>query len=67
MQCPSCGSEIRAVKLPDGRQVTIVARSELGAGPDRYIVDSEDAGKATPVSPRFVGSAHSDHSVVCGA
>lgn len=51
--------------LPDGRRVTIDERSEFGRGPNRYMVESEDLGRARPVSPNFDGQAHGDHSITC--
>jgi hypothetical protein len=65
MQCPACGEEIRIVTVPGGRRVTIDGRSDYGRGPDRYFVEPEDASRARPVSPRFAGNAHGDHSVTC--
>jgi hypothetical protein len=65
MQCPACGEEVRTVTTPTGARVTINARSEHGRGPNRYMVEPEDAGRARPVSPGFEGSAHSDHAIAC--
>lgn len=67
MDCPGCGSEIRRVTLPDGRQVTIDARSEWETGPNRYMVESEDFSKAKPVDPTYNGHSHGDHSLTCPA
>lgn len=65
MQCPACGAEVRTVELPDGAAVRIDARSEFGKGPNRYMVDGEDASKASPVAESWEGSAHSDHRFSC--
>lgn len=68
MECPACGSEISRVTLPDGREVTIDARSEWEpGGHDRYMVESEDFSKAKPVNPFWEGYAHGDHSKTCPA
>ena len=67
MQCPACGAEIRTVELGDGSKVRIDARSTLGKGPRRYIVESENAAQAYPASPTFEGAAHADHRDSCEA
>lgn len=66
MQCPACGAEIRTVDTPDGK-VRIDARSELGKGPHRYVVEPEDRSRAVPVSESYAGDAHSDHRFSCEA
>lgn len=67
MECPACGSEINRVTLPDGRQVTLDARSEWETGPDRYMVEGEDSSSAKPVSPTWAGYSFGDHSKTCPA
>lgn len=65
MQCPACGAEVRTVELPDGGTVRIDIRSEVGKGPNRYMVDGEDADKASPVAANWEGEAHNDHRFSC--
>lgn len=67
MECPACGSEIRRVTLPDGREVTVDARAEWATGPDRYMVEGEDLSKARPVLPTWDGHSYGDHLLTCPA
>jgi hypothetical protein len=65
MECAACGAEIRRVTLPEGRKVTIDARSEFETGHDRYMVEGEDLSRARPVSPTWKGFSYGDHSKTC--
>jgi hypothetical protein len=67
MNCPACGAEIVSVNLPDGEQKTLDAHAQAYSGPDRYMIEGEDASKARPVSPTVDGYAYGDHDVTCPA
>lgn len=67
MNCPACGAEIVSVTLPDGGQKTLDAHAQEYSGPDRYMIEGEDASKARPVSPTVDGYAYGDHQKTCPA
>lgn len=66
MNCPACGGEVRNVRvIPGGETVTLDAHAQEYSGPDRYMIEGEDAGAARPVVAGFEGYAYGDHSKTC--
>lgn len=66
MNCQGCGAEVKMVEvIPTGEMVVLDAHAREYSGPNRYMVEGDDAGQARPVSERFEGYAYGDHSKTC--
>lgn len=71
MTCPGCGHDIQICQTEDGTPVALETYSDLGPGPDRYIITAfGNPVEGTPHTVTLVAahvqvSAYSDHRLEC--